>query len=32
MELQEQLAIFCDKALQAFGAKLCKRLVGRSDA
>ncbi len=32
VELQEQLAIHCDKALQAFGAKLCKRLVRRSDA
>jgi len=26
--MEEQLAILCDKALQAFGAKLCQRLVG----
>ncbi|WP_207783526.1 hypothetical protein, partial [Methylosinus sp. RM1] len=25
--MEEQLAIRCDKALQAFGAKLCQRLV-----
>ena len=32
VELQEQLAILCDKALQAFDAKLCQRLVRRPDA
>ena len=32
VEMGERLAILCDKALQAFGAKLCKRLVRRSDA
>jgi hypothetical protein len=32
VELREQLAILCDKALQAFDAKLCQRLVRRPDA
>ena len=32
VEMGERLAIFCDKALQAFGAKLRKRLVRNSDA
>lgn len=28
--MEEHLAILCDKALQAFGAKLCQRLVRRA--
>ncbi len=32
VEMGERLAIFCDKALQAFGAKLRKRLVRNSEA
>jgi len=32
VEVGEPLAIFCDKALQTFGAKLCKRFVRRADA
>ena len=32
VEMGERLAIFCDKGLHAFGAKLRKRLVRNSDA
>jgi hypothetical protein len=30
VETEERVAILCDKALQAFGAKLCQRLVQRA--